>query len=271
MKNIPQLKRKIKLIASLTCGQLQNRFCTEFLALESGITVEKLSRIDFRRKFKGNIASNYFQVATDKEGKEGIHLPNQKLPFHIWYYQYFKENACNFCEDVFGEVADVTFMDAWLPEYVNNYRGTSLIIARTSLVQRLLKNSEEIYLNEITIKKVIESQIGVIQKKRVLLRGKLYKKEKSHDWYPKKRLNPDFNTYKKNKQFIDLTDEIQSLSKELWLKHRLDKSTKGFWEDLRDMEFQINRYERKLKLKYLIKLPGNLFKRFLEVLKNAKR
>ncbi|MCE7699589.1 MAG: Coenzyme F420 hydrogenase/dehydrogenase, beta subunit C-terminal domain [Methanobacterium paludis] len=179
MKNIPKLKRKIKLIASLTCGQLQNRFGTEFLALESGITVGKLSKMDFRRKFKGNIASNYFQVAIDKEGKEGIQLPNQKLPFHVWYYQYFKENACNFCDDIFGEVADVTFMDAWLPEYVNNYRGTSLVIARTSLVKTLLKNSEEFHLNEINIKRVIESQMGVIQNKRVLLRGKLYKKERS--------------------------------------------------------------------------------------------
>ncbi|MCE7700038.1 MAG: hypothetical protein K8E24_014845, partial [Methanobacterium paludis] len=92
----------------------------------------------------------------------------------------------------------------------------------------------------------------------------------SHEWYPKKRVEPDVNIYKKNKQFIDLTDEIQSLSKKLWPKYRLNTSTEGFWEDLRDMEFQISRYERKLKLKYLIKLPGNLFKRFLEVLKNGK-
>ena len=38
MEKIPKLKKKIKIIASLTCGQLQNRFCTELLALESGIS-----------------------------------------------------------------------------------------------------------------------------------------------------------------------------------------------------------------------------------------
>ena len=271
METVPKLKKKIKLIASLTCGQLQNRFCTEFLALESGIHIKKLLKMDFRRKSKDNPASNYLQVAIDKEGKEGIYLPNQKLPFHIWYYQYFKQNACNFCDDVFGEVADITFMDAWLPEYINNYQGISLIIARTPLVKELWKNSEECNINEIDVNKVIKSQIGLIQKKRDLLRGRLYKKETLNEWYPKKRVKPDASIYKKNKQFIDLTDEIQILSKELWPKHRLDESTDGFWEDLKDIELQINRHKRKLKLGYLIKLPVNLFKRIIRGLKNGKR
>ena len=60
------------------------------------------------------------------KGNEGIPLSNQGLPYHLWHYQYFKHNACNFCDDVFGETADITFMDAWLPEYVRDYKGTSL-------------------------------------------------------------------------------------------------------------------------------------------------
>lgn len=200
MKKFPRLKRKIKLIASLTCGQLQNRFCTEFLALESGIPVEKLLKMDFRRKSKDKPASNYLQVAIDKEMNEGVQLPNHILPFHLWYYHYFKQNSCNLCDDIFGELADVTFMDAWLPEYVNDYRGTSLVITRTSLAEKVLKNSEEFCLKNISVKKVLRSQIGVIQKKRTLIKGKLYKKEKLNKWYPKKRAKPNINIYKKNKQ-----------------------------------------------------------------------
>lgn len=271
MKKVPKLKRKIKLIASLTCGQLQNRFYTEFLALESGIPVEKLLKMDFRRKSKDKPASNFSHVAIDKEMNEGIQLHNQILPFHLWYYQYFKQNSCNFCDDIFGELADVTFMDAWLPEHVNDYRGTSLIITRTPVAEKVLKNSEELCLKNINIKKVLKSQIGVIQKKRTLIRGKLYKKEKLKNWYPKKRVKPDKKIYKKNSQFIELTDEIQDLSKELWLKHRLDESTEGFWEDCGKIELQIKKCERKLKLRHLIKLPVNLFKRFFRGLKYGKR
>lgn len=31
--------------------------------------------------------------------------------------------ACNYCDDVFAECADVTCMDAWLPEYSQDHRG----------------------------------------------------------------------------------------------------------------------------------------------------
>lgn len=271
MEKIPKLKDKIKLIASLTCGQLQNRFCTELLAVESGIPVERLSKMDFRKKSNNKPSFNYLQVAIDKEGNEGIPLANQELPFHLWYYHYFKQNACNFCDDILGELADVTFMDAWLPEYVKDYRGTSLIITRTSLAQNILKSSDELNLNKIGIEEVLKSQWGVIEKKRVLLKGRLYKKELSNLWHPKKRVSSDVTVYNKNRTFIELTEEVQSLSKELWIKHRLNISTKGFLEDMDNIESKIIKYERKIKLKYLIKLPCNLFKNFLEVLKNGKR
>lgn len=272
MEKIPKLKKKIKIIASLTCGQLQNRYYTELLALESGIKVNELKKIDFRIKSSENLASNFLQVPIDKEGNEGIPQPYQELPYYLWYYQFFKQNACNYCDDIFGELADVTFMDAWLPEYIKDYRGTSLIITRNPLAKKLLTNSHEHNLKSIEVERVIESQIGVIQKKRVLIRGKLYKKEKLNTGYPKKRVEPDRNIYKKNKQFIDLTDEIQSLSKKIWSKHRLNEFTEGFWEDCKDLKLQVNKYERKAKLKNLAKFPiTSLKRRFLEVSKNDKR
>lgn len=262
MQKIPKLKRKIKVIASLTCGQLQNRYCTELLALESGIMVDELARMDFRRKKEGNKASDYLQVAIDPDGKEGVAQPNQGLPFHLWHYHYFKQNSCNFCDDVFGELADVTFMDAWLPEYMDDYLGTSLVITRTPLTRRVLENLSEQEVESIDIHKIIQSQMGVIQKKRVLLSGKLYKMETIDTWYPKKRVKPDDQIYKQNKEFIDLTGRIQSLSKKFWGEHRLDESTKGFWEDLDDEESMIRAYERRASL---LKFPSKLIERFRKV------
>ena len=261
MEKLPKLKGKIKIIASLTCGQLQNRFCTELLALESGITVKNLSKIDFRRKSKNNNSTEFMNVAIDKKGNEGISLAYKELPFHLWHYQYFKQNACNFCDDIFGEVADITFMDAWLPEYIKDYRGTSLIIARTPLALHLLENSQECSLKEISVNRITESQIGVINKKRNLLKGRLYKNESSNSFYPEKRVKPDSNVYNENKEFIDLTTEIQNLSKELWPKYRLNNSTAEFWNDLKHLESKIRKYERKTRIKNLIVKPKKFFKK----------
>ncbi|MBP2047060.1 Coenzyme F420 hydrogenase/dehydrogenase, beta subunit C-terminal domain [Methanobacterium aggregans] len=261
MERIPKLKSKIKVIASLTCGQLQNRFCTELFALESGVPVEQLLKMDFRRKSVDKPASDFSHVAINEKNEEGIPKYYSGLPLHLWKYHYFKQNACNFCDDVFGELADVTFMDAWLPEYVKDYKGTSLIITRTPLAQNLLESSNKLNLSKIRIEEILKSQWGVIEKKRVLLKGRLYKKELSNSRYPKKRVSSDGAVYNKNRTFIELTDEVRSLSKDLWPKHRLDKSTKGFWEDCNELESRIKKYENILRLKNMFRIPVNYLKR----------
>lgn len=257
MEKIPKLKRKIKIIASLTCGQLQNRYCTELLALESGIDFNNLLKFDFRKKSKNNLATNFMHVPIDKTGKEGIPHFYNKLPLYLWQYQYFKQNACNFCDDIFGELADITFMDAWLPEYIDDYKGTSLSIVRTNLAKKLLENNNECILNSINTKKVIESQLGAINKKRTLLSGRIYKKEIDKSWYPKKRTGSNSKVYKQNKDFFELTYEIQNLSKILWLKYRQDSSTNNFWKKMRIKRMQIKIYEFKKQIAFILNKSVN--------------
>lgn len=259
MAKIPKLKRKIKIIASLTCGQLQNRYCTELLALESGIKVDELSKMDFRRKSEKNLASNFLQVAIDKKGNEGYPQPYLDLPFFLWHYHFFKQNACNFCDDVFGEIADVTFMDAWLPKYTKEYKGTSIVIARTPLYANILKNHE---LENIDIDNVIKSQMGVIRKKRELLQGRLYKNTISGSFYPKKRLSAKKEIYVKNKEFIDLTLKSQKLSKEIWPNYRFNDSNLKYWKNLKEIKSKIKKHQRKTKIQ-------SLFKTFTKLLRNS--
>ncbi|CEL24997.1 Coenzyme F420 hydrogenase/dehydrogenase, beta subunit C-terminal domain [Methanobacterium formicicum] len=259
MEKIPKLKKKIKIIASLTCGQLQNRYCTELLALESGIKIDELKKMDFRRKSPKNSAANFLQVATDENKNEGVPQPNQELPFFLWHYHFFKQNACNYCDDVFGELADVTFMDAWLPEYVKDYKGTSLVITRTPLTAKILKKWQ--HTSTIDVEKIIKSQSGVIHKKRTLVKGRLYKSTFSNQFFPKKRVLPDKKIYDKNKEFIELTFEIQKLSKKKWIKYRFNNSTDEFWNDLTRINSRIKRYTKEGKLQSLLKTPKLLFKK----------
>ncbi len=262
IKKVPKLKRKIKIIASLTCGQLQNRFCTELLALESGIKVDELSKMDFRRKSKDNLASNFSQVAIDKKGNEGVPQPYNELPFFLWYYHFFKQNACNYCDDIFGELADVTFMDAWLPKYVKDYRGTSLVIVRTELIKNIILKhmGNKCKLKKINKNNVIQSQMSPITKKRELIAGNLFKAKKMGENPPKKRIIPDKDIYMSNKKHIDLTFRVQKKSKELWPKHRNDQSTEHFWVEIEDMKSEILKLERLNKIKSKLHLILKIIK-----------
>lgn len=252
IEKIPKLKRKIKILTSLTCGLLPNRFYTEILALESGITMDNLSKTDFRRKSKKYLASNFLHVAIDKDGNEGNPQPYQKLPYFLGHYNFFKHNACNYCDDVFGELADVTFMDAWLPEFIKDYQGTSLVIARTPLTISILEKHQN---TKIDVGEIIKSQKGAIQNKRLLLQGKQHKSMISGYFYPKKRVSSDEKIYAKNKKFIELTYEIQKISKDLWPKYRCNESNVEFWKELKKIEIKIKRYEREELIRSFLKRP----------------
>jgi len=43
----------------------------------------------------------------------------------VWTNGFFKLNACNFCDDIFAELADVVFMDAWIDPYIYDSKGTN--------------------------------------------------------------------------------------------------------------------------------------------------
>lgn len=95
--------------------------------------------------------------------------------FSIWSDGYFKYNACNYYDDVFAKVADVTLMDAWLPEYERDPKGHSLIIICNPTLHKLFVEKSKCYfLHPVSINRIKESQFDLINNKKVLIKGRLY-------------------------------------------------------------------------------------------------
>ena len=55
-----------------------------------------------------------------------------------WAFGAFQPAACNSCDDVFAETADVVFGDAWLPQYTDDWRGTNVVVTRSPEADRIL-------------------------------------------------------------------------------------------------------------------------------------
>ena len=81
-------------------------------------------------------------------------------------------------------------MDAWLPKYSQDSRGTSLCIVRSELAKDSLLNDSTLTLSEISIDKVIESQRGVVVNKRERLSYRLLKRRNEGLFLPEKRVQP---------------------------------------------------------------------------------
>jgi coenzyme F420-reducing hydrogenase beta subunit len=83
----------------------------------------------------------------------------------------FTPFCCTVCNDYTSELADITFGDAWLPEFAGDKTGQSMIITRTSFTEEILQrmiSKKLIEINKIGREQVIQSQGGFRYKKETL-------------------------------------------------------------------------------------------------------
>ncbi|HPG50940.1 MAG TPA: Coenzyme F420 hydrogenase/dehydrogenase, beta subunit C-terminal domain [Spirochaetota bacterium] len=160
------LRERIIAILGLTCGQQKSSHFTRYIAAHAGLNGPP-RKVHYRGKDSNQSADNFF-FSFQNECDEKIVFWNSG-PSKAWVNRWFTLNSCRFCDDVFAELADITLMDAWLPEYVGDSQGTNLAIVRNPLIETMIKegiNSGGLSLHPIELEKVIQSQWGVIEYKR---------------------------------------------------------------------------------------------------------
>ena len=111
----------------------------------------------------------------------------------MWVNRWFTPTVCNYCDDVFAECADVVLMDAWLPEYSSDNRGTNLMLVRSNSIQKIIEEgiqSQQIILSCIPVQEIIRSQAGLIQIKKHHIGYHLYLSRKKGLNIPTKRITP---------------------------------------------------------------------------------
>jgi coenzyme F420 hydrogenase subunit beta len=167
--NARRVRTRVPYLLGLACGGYQNRFYTDLLLTHSGMAAKKISKIDFRLKDDDGPASN-FSFQAKASGDRGKQIPYLGLPLFLGLNGYFGLGSCDFCKDVFAELADACFTDAWLPEYHRDPAGTSLVVLRNKQLDALFKqggDSGELVISEITADRVVASQAGHVRRKRV--------------------------------------------------------------------------------------------------------
>ena len=208
-----KLRERIVVTVGLVCGQLKSRHFTDYIAAFAGVQ-GKITGVLYRGKSPNQPASNYHYAFTTEDGqvrkifwKKGIS--------EAWMNRWFTPNACNYCDDVFAECADVTCMDAWLPEYSKDSRGTSLMLVRSPLVERVISRGQGAQLEHISIDHVVRSQGGVLAIKRQHLRYRLYL-DQEKEQKVLKRVKPEKTRNLFMRREIILKDKMRIISRDLW-------------------------------------------------------
>lgn len=239
----PVLHERIVLTVGIICGHLKGRFYAELLAWQLGIPPKDLGRIDFRKKIPGRRANEKGVFAVSRGNPEETAGPDvvQNL-FGTNYGQgFFKYKACDFCDDIVAETADVSIGDAWLPEYMD--KGTSLVIVRSEAVDRLLAGAADeghVLLDALDGERAAKSQDAGIRHRRIGLSLRLHDCVLNGEWSPPKRVRPDPRAGdRKYRRVISVRSEIRRESPRRFLEARRLGNLKGF---IRDMEPLVRRH-----------------------------
>ncbi len=185
-KRLPALRRRIRYILGLTCGGYRSLLFADLLTALMG---RSRGVMRYRSKRLSRTGRDYrAELKTDRSVRSVRMLG---LFGYLWINEVGGLRSCLFCDDVFAETADATFMDAWLPEYQTDRRGTNLVISRnqdiSGILATLLKTGE-CEGGRIDSKRIEQSQIGVLDRRRGLMAARCRFAAETLDYVPKKRL-----------------------------------------------------------------------------------
>jgi coenzyme F420 hydrogenase subunit beta len=233
-----RIGKQAKVLFGLCCGMLQNRYYTELLMAAAGVKPSDARSIVYRGKSPTGDPANYLFSATNAEGVMSRQIPYRGLPSYLGHNAYFRHNACNYCMDVFAEAADACFMDAWLPEYKKEPKGTSIVVARSRAMEELFERGValgELNVSSIDAERVWLSQSGQIRRKRVLIGvrlGALYERQQGGNlgvvaWSPEAAPKDRVDWW--------LQRRAQRRSKRAWSRWGVRYGLTAFWLSMSDL------------------------------------
>lgn len=173
----PVIAERVVYQIGIVCGQMKSSFYLDYLSRKTGEDAPPVNAC-FRRKDELSRADDYFFEASFKTTSGDIetrNIKNSEIGSN-WAMGLFKPRACDFCDDVFAETADISVMDAWLDQYVKDGKGTSLVITRSRELQSILEQGDlsgALQLELVSESDVVESQRGGLNHRRAGLRYRL--------------------------------------------------------------------------------------------------
>jgi len=247
-----KLRERVVITVGLVCGQLKSKHFTDYIAALAGVQGD-VTGVRYRGKSPDMPASNYHYAFTTEDGGEECRIFRNQGIDEAWGNRWFTPEACNYCDDVFAECADVTCMDAWLPEVSSDPRGTSLLIIRSNGILDLIKENctfSKTSVNPIDISRVIRSQRGVIASKRDHLAYRLYLDELLRINSPQKRVRSSNNLNILEKWKFKATCTMQKHSRQFTPQNGYYRMT-----DVSDLRGEMRWYLMQLSLIRLLNFP----------------
>lgn len=218
----PELRDKIIFTIGIICGGLKSKFFGEYLSAKAGVQNNEFTKPQFRIKDYESTAGDYSFGCVDGQGDE--RQVKMRTVGDMWGTGMFKCNACDFCDDVTTELADISLGDAWMPPYNNDGKGTNVIVTRSALAEKLVNNgiqTDKLKVQPMAFETFLSSQQGSFNHRHKALKYRIHKAEKQGVTIPPKRHNNE-----------DISFDFKWVQKQ---RREVRKNSLLFWSNTHDV------------------------------------
>lgn len=246
-KSDTDLRTKFPFVISLVCGHMKSAAFAQLLAWQTGVAPSDLRAVDFRVKVPDKAVHEY---AFSAIGADGIPHTRQSssLIGGLWGHATFQLNSCDYCDDIFGETADICFGDAWLGKYAKEWRGTNVVVTRSKVLQGLLDEGHEsgsLLLDPLTVEELVESQAGNFRHRWDGLSVRLQDISRLGRWSPRKRIKPGSRPVDgKREAIVRLRQKMASTSHKSFLRAKNAGVMQHFIEDMTPLMVEMSHLTR---------------------------
>jgi coenzyme F420-reducing hydrogenase beta subunit len=198
----PIFRERIRFTLGLFCGHMKSAHFAESFAWQMKVPFEQVKEVEYRYKYPDRPANWYNAMLRLDDGqqfnKDWWHLADGD-----WGAGFFMSNACNFCDDVVSETADVAFGDAWVEPYSSDGKGTNVVVARSAVVSGLILDAiseGRLQLEAVDGAFVEQTQAAGFRQRREGLAYRLTWAPKGIQ--PEKRVKPDAQRPEQSRKVI---------------------------------------------------------------------
>lgn len=136
----PLIRERVTHTLGLFCGHMKSAAFVESFAWQLGSELSRVRAVDYRVKDQSRPA-NWYRAQLRLADGTSVAEDWWHLADGDWGAGFFHNPACDWCDDVVAETADIAFGDAWVEPYSSDGRGTNVVIVRTRELERMIEQA----------------------------------------------------------------------------------------------------------------------------------
>ncbi|KHL26138.1 coenzyme F420 hydrogenase [Croceibacterium mercuriale] len=188
----PVLEARVTHMLGLFCGHMKSARLVDSFAQQMGAEPAAVKAVNYRVK-NADRPANWYRTQLSLSDGNAVEQDWWHLVEGDWGSGFFQNSACNFCDDVVAETADISFGDAWVEPYSSDGRGTNVVVTRSPQLLAIVNEAigdGRLALEEVDTNFVADTQAAGFRHRREGLAWRLAHRSRAEGLMPVKRVAP---------------------------------------------------------------------------------